>query len=835
MSTMEFVIKGIRGRRRQSWLLLATVTAFFTFITAAQCYFASAAYGQEQRRYDLYGRWEAAQYGLTAQAAQALLQETQPEAAGIAVQAGVFVGRDMEPLGSVGYADAGYVELGRLAPIEGRFPQQAQEAALTLNALDSLGYSYTLGQSITLPLMEWDYLAAGDTAPREAEFTLCGILPSYEIFWNTENQLPVTAFLHQDAVLPLENPPLQQVFYTSGNPGGAGLAAGGQAGAVYNRFAYPEQNPQDWAPAMLIGASLALAFFAASQLFFSALRKRVRQRGILRAVGATKKQLRRLYGLEGLLYVVVALPSGLLLGLGLCRLGLGIQGAGKFFVIPAAPLALGLSLCACASFAGFLLPAVLATRAPAHGPALYRQQARLRKRLDLAMPLPAGELALGILCFVLILLCVGFARWSLLPYQINKDKAAVNITNLTDQAVQSELLTDLARLSDVVEVSALSRLPNHAYISSPSFLQNKMLQDLYQNPLSNDMTGLTMQSADTLQTALCSAEQGLFYALADLCEDPAAARQALASENACILYLPHMGWDPQSNQYRYAGEGLEQADPGLFPGQALGFSISNAVEDSNGQFQTLTMETELVIAGIIRSFPPDFLAVNQTPISTCSVFVSRAMWAEASRAIGYPYMAEGYTNVNLRLRPNAGYVTRQSIAAMVQKRGGMVRANTYDKVEQAYQSGAQGAFLFGVGALLIGGIGLLLLQNVFLSRLQEAQPGMGIMRAIGASAGAIRQAYGRRALRFYLGMAGAATLLGILIQWQSSNLRIQSLLFRAMDLIFTMGGGVPHIRIYPWAAHMILCGAAALYLWLMHTLPLRPLLKNTPMDNMKGI
>ena len=264
----------------------------------------------------------------------------------------------------------------------------------------------------------------------------------------------------------------------------------------------------------------------------------------------------------------------------------------------------------------------------------------------------------------MILLCVGIARWSLLPYQINKDKAAVNITNLTDQAVQPELLTDLARLSDVVEVSALSRLPNHAYISSPSFLQNKMLQDLYQNPLSNDMTGLTMQSADTLQTALCSAEQGLFYALADQCEDPAAARQALAAESACILYLPHMGWDPQSNQYRYAGEGLEQADPGLFPGQALGFSISNAVEDSNGQFQTLTMEMELVIAGIIRSFPPDFLAVNQTPISTCSVFVSRAMWSEASRAIGYPYMAEGYTNVNLRLRPNAGYATRQSIAAM---------------------------------------------------------------------------------------------------------------------------------------------------------------------------
>ena len=45
-----------------------------------------------------------------------------------------------------------------------------------MNALDSLGYSYALGQSITLPLMEWDDLAAGDTAPREAEFTLLNLL-----------------------------------------------------------------------------------------------------------------------------------------------------------------------------------------------------------------------------------------------------------------------------------------------------------------------------------------------------------------------------------------------------------------------------------------------------------------------------------------------------------------------------------------------------------------------------------------------------------------------------------------------------------------------------------
>lgn len=151
------------------------------------------------------------------------------------------------------------------------------------------------------------------------------------------------------------------------------------------------------------------------------------------------------------------------------------------------------------------------------------------------------------------------------------------------------------------------------------------------------------------------------------------------------------------------------------------------------------METELVIAGIIRSFPPDFLAVNQTPISTCSVFVSRGHVGRGQP--GHRLSLHGGRIYQREPSPaaKAGYATRQSIAAMVQKRGGMVRANTYDKVEQAYQSGAQGAFLFGVGALLIGGIGLLLLQNVFLSRLQEAQPGMGIMRAIGASAGAIRR------------------------------------------------------------------------------------------------
>ena len=761
-----------------------------------------------------------------------------PDSVGVATQAGVLVGGALEPLGSVGQVDAGYLALGRLAPLQGRLPESAGEAALTTNALDSLGYSYTLGQAIELPLMEWDYLEAGDTAARKATFTLCGVLPAYEIFWNTENQLPVTALLHQDAALPLENPPLRQVFYAYETPKGPGLAAGGaEAGAVYNAFAYPAQGGRDLAPAMLVGVCLLLAFFAAAQLFLSALSKRARQRNTLRALGATLGRLRKLYCIEGLCYLLAALPLGVAAGLGLCLLGLWLQGAAGYFVLPAASLAAGLGLCALAALLGFLLPAMGQARAGGTAPAMTRQRVKLRKRVRLALPLQAMEPGLLALCLALILGCVGFAHWMLLPYQFNKDRAAINVTARSEGVLQPSLLADLRAIPQVREVSALSRCPNEALLSSPGFAQSEMLQALYENS-SLDQTGqLRMRSAEALAAGLWSAEPGLLETLAGLCEDPAAARQTMAQENAVILYLPPLERDAESGAYGHAsfqqGDSREAADTGIAAGQTLTLSVSNYIQGRDGEYEERKFTQDIRVAGIIRKFPPSLLAVNNTPVPILSMFAGRGLWAEANRAIGYPDMAAGYSNVNIRLRPDAGFSARQSIAAIAQKRGGLIRSNSYDMVEQAYQTGMQAAFLFGVGAVLVGVLGALLLQNGFLARLQGAAAGLGLLTALGAGGGAIRRAYGQRAGLLSASAIMAVTLLAAIAQWGIQKLQ---LLLR-IQTVFTMGGGIlgGGISTYPWLLHGAICAAMAAFVFAMQLTPLGALLRKAPMENMKGI
>jgi len=244
MLQIAFVCKGILGRKRQSILLLTAIAVFFAFIAASLCYLSSARTVQVERRYDLYGEWEAAQYGLTPRDAEELIQFQKPDRVGTVVQAGLFVGDQMQALGSIGSVDEAYLSLGRLSPLNGRFPEDETEIALTVNALDSLGYSYELGQKIRLTLVEADYLITGDAMTYEASFVLCGVLPSYEIFWNTAEQLPITAIVHPDAHLPFHNAPSMQVFYSF--EGKRGISTAGAyketAVGVYNDFAYPETD-----------------------------------------------------------------------------------------------------------------------------------------------------------------------------------------------------------------------------------------------------------------------------------------------------------------------------------------------------------------------------------------------------------------------------------------------------------------------------------------------------------------------------------------------------------------------------------------------------------------
>lgn len=163
--------RGLKGRRRDTAMMLCVLAAVFALLTAVLCYQQSGSRAMEVQRQDLYGAWQLARYDLTAADADAFVQQTAPAAVGRAAQYAILVNDKDLAFGALGTVDEGYLSCGQLQLLSGRLPGTAGEAALTTSVLDSIGASYELGQTVTLQAVH------GDDAPVLLQFTLCGCCP----------------------------------------------------------------------------------------------------------------------------------------------------------------------------------------------------------------------------------------------------------------------------------------------------------------------------------------------------------------------------------------------------------------------------------------------------------------------------------------------------------------------------------------------------------------------------------------------------------------------------------------------------------------------------------
>jgi ABC-type antimicrobial peptide transport system permease subunit len=326
----------------------------------------------------------------------------------------------------------------------------------------------------------------------------------------------------------------------------------------------------------------------------------------------------------------------------------------------------------------------------------------------------------------------------------------------------------------------------------------------------------------------------ILEAMIGLCEDPAATRKALEQENAVILYLPFLERDSETGLYAWASfddaDTWEPVDPGLAAGQTYTFSIRTN-DDAGNDYE---FTREIVIAGIIRHFPDDFLMTNNTALFGLSLFAGRSFFAGMCDALHFPEgSATGYTHVNIRLRDSADFSVRRSIAAIAQKRNGLIYANTYEVIEQAYRTGTQSIFLFGTAALLMGVMGMLLIRNIFLSQLSAEAANIGLFIAMGASRRGIRMQYWRRGLLLCAIGIACVTALAALTQWAIVDFHWTLGLMK----IFAMGRGIDSVNslVYPWAVHGLVCAAMAVYIMGMHIFSLKSVLKKSSVENMRGL
>lgn len=239
----------------------------------------------------------------------------------------------------VGYYDEAGIELLNLSALEGRMPLRPGEIALERSALDVLDVDWFLGETVELDITPIDGVE------ETRQFTLVGILPERTVHleridYNGIGQFPAI-------LTSADEPPFDpgrianhymldfgktgsisdslNTYWTKFKDlqvGGAifGLSITGEQVWWTGTGDFIESN-KEMISLILIACILAGSLILSCGIGISGamdgvLSKRYEEIGVLRALGATRRQIRKIYGQENLLLAVIISPLSILISIG---------------------------------------------------------------------------------------------------------------------------------------------------------------------------------------------------------------------------------------------------------------------------------------------------------------------------------------------------------------------------------------------------------------------------------------------------------------------------------------------------------------------------------------
>lgn len=237
----------------------------------------------------------------------------------------------------VGYSDENYAKMSFCEPIEGRLPKEGtNEAATDLRVLSLLGVEPEIGNKFTLDI-DVDGTVTTET------FTLCGywkydeitvashvLLPkdrAETIFkkLNTQGKDGMTATYNMDVMLKNSlhieedlNTILQNHGYQNDSTTETNYIA---IGVNWAYVGAQMSDSFDLATVLGIAAALLLIIFTGYLIIYNIFQISVagdiRHYGLLKTIGTTGKQIRKIVLLQSVLLSVIGIPAGLLIGYGI--------------------------------------------------------------------------------------------------------------------------------------------------------------------------------------------------------------------------------------------------------------------------------------------------------------------------------------------------------------------------------------------------------------------------------------------------------------------------------------------------------------------------------------
>ena len=720
---------GMLGRKKQTSLLLLLLTLVFSFLTAAVIYSVSSAQVLQDTRCELYGAWQYLRLSDTAaDAAQA--QNTLPASAQVStvIQNGIVLGADNGLAGGIGTVDSTFAQLGRIVPISGNFPTQPDEIAMTTTLLDALGCSYDVGQTVTLKVAANDYdPLAGSGAVIEKAYTLCGVLPAYDVYWNLNGNLTVSGIVAEP--LALEGQKLQTFYYLNA---AAPVTASTDPALVANEYAYPQEDTVSSSLRFLLVAAILVSFFAVAQYFLIVLHKRVHTINTFLTLGAKNRDLRLMCLWEALFAGIAAVAAGFALGCGAAAIGLGLQKLLSFLVIPAASLVPLAVLFLLSVLLGALLPAVLVR------PQITKPKEKPAKKFHLAQLPLAPQIGVGCAVLLIAVSCLYVGWRVMLPYNLDAPYACLSIKMNGTSGMPFSLKEDLAALPGVEEVSAAIDLTDFYTVTSDKIQSSQMLADIWVKD-NGKIPSLLMHNASkgTLNTTVCALpDDELRRIAADAGVSDEEIETLLAGDSVLTLWRDCY-YDPAADEY-YQGfqpDGSTLVEPVFAAGDKLSIQYQRYTgQDEAGNDVYRTYTAQLPIAGVVKSASNYTLLTTDRIIFSGTIFVSTALYHKMFESAGSYFMEkEGYSSLNVKLSADSNFSLRRSISSIATRRNGILSADNYDLISQSYTEGTQSAFLVGILAVFGVLLGCALLVVLNLSAYEVQQQRLSLLLTLGVS------------------------------------------------------------------------------------------------------
>ena len=720
---------GMLGRKKQTSLLLLLLTLVFSFLTAAVIYSVSSAQVLQDTRCELYGEWQYLCLSDTAaDAAQA--KNALPASAQVSTvtQNGIVLGADDSVAGGIGTVDDTFAQLGRIVPISGDFPTQPDEIAMTTTLLDALGCSYDVGQTVTLKVAANDYDSlAGSGAVIEKAYTLCGVLPAYDVYWNLNGNLTVSGIVAEP--LALDGQKFQTFYYLNA---AAPVTASTDPALVANEYAYPQEDTVSSSLRFLLVAAILVSFFAVAQYFLIVLHKRIHTINTFLTLGAKNRDLRLMCLWEALFAGLAAVAAGFALGCGAAAVGLGLQKHLSFLVIPAASLVPLAVLFLLSVLLGALLPAVLVR------PQTARPKEKPAKKFRLAQLPLAPQIGVGCAVLLIAVSCLYVGWRVMLPYDLDAPYACLSIKMNGTSGMPFSLKEDLAALPGVEEVSAAIDLTDTYTVTSDKIRSSQMLADIWVKD-NGDIPSLIMHNASkgTLNTFVCALpDDELRRIAADAGVSDEEIETLLAGDSVLTLWRDCY-YDPAADEY-YQGfqpDGSTLVEPVFAAGDKLSIQYRRYTgQDEAGNEVYRTYTARLPIAGVVKSASNYTLLTTDRTIFSGTIFVSTALYHKMFESAGSYFMEkEGYSSLNVKLSAGSNFSLRRSISSIATRRNGILRADNYDLISQSYTEGTQSAFLVGILAVFGVLLGCALLVVLNLSAYEVQQQRLSLLLTLGVS------------------------------------------------------------------------------------------------------